>query len=194
MKIANLEDDISTYIQKYIKKEEFVMKSLDYIRKTLPNEFNWSILYQLFKEDEIELSETAEDYLRTTPQNTNLAIFEEILTTSDDSEDQYSTTLFSETVTTVDDGSYAPYAEFTNFKGNMAGEVKIIINNKSYICSPNGEGVWCYGAPYVDSGYDFSQYPFRIEKHPLATAIRFYTPTAGTYTVTVKIPTVPVII
>ena len=54
-------------------------KSFEYMRKTLPNEFNWSILYQLFEEDEIELSEAAENYLRTTPWNTNLAIFEEIL-------------------------------------------------------------------------------------------------------------------
>ena len=166
-------------------------KSFEYIRKTLPNEFNWSILYQLFKEDEIELSETAENYLRTTPWNTNLTVFEEILTTDDDSEDQYSTTLFSETVTTVADTAYAPHAEFTNFTGNITGEVKIIINNKSYICSPNGEGVWCYGAPYVaPDSYDFSQYPFRIEKAPLSSFIRFSAPTVGTYTVTVKVPEV----
>ena len=59
-------------------------KSFEYMRKTLPNEFNWSILYQLFEEDEIELSETAENYLRTTPWNTNLTVFEEILEAGED--------------------------------------------------------------------------------------------------------------
>lgn len=54
-------------------------KSFEYIRKTLPNEFNWSILYQLFEEDEIELSEAAENYLRTTPWNTNVVILSDIL-------------------------------------------------------------------------------------------------------------------
>lgn len=103
--------------------------------------------------------------------------------------DPYPVTLFTETVTTVDDGAYAPYAEFANFTGNITGEVKIIVNNKPYICSPNGEAVWCYGAPYVDPGsYDFSQYPFRIGKAPLSSFIRFSAPTVGTYTVTVKTP------
>ena len=62
-------------------------KSFEYMRKILPNEFNWSILYQLFKEDEIELSETAETYLRTTPWNTNLTVFEEILDETSDGGD-----------------------------------------------------------------------------------------------------------
>ena len=63
-------------------------KSFEYMRKTLPNEFNWSILYQLFEEDEIELSEAAENYLRTTPWNTNLTIFEEILEAAEGREDR----------------------------------------------------------------------------------------------------------
>lgn len=68
-------------------------KSFEYMRKTLPNEFNWSILYQLFEEDEIELSETAENYLRTTPWNTNLTIFEEILEATEGGESQPSATV-----------------------------------------------------------------------------------------------------
>ncbi len=104
--------------------------------------------------------------------------------------DPYPVTLFTETVTTVADTAYAPHAEFANFTGNITGEVKIIVNNKPYICSPNGEAVWCYGATYNSetSTYDFSQYPFRIEKAPLSSFIRFSAPTVGTYTVTVKTP------
>lgn len=165
-------------------------KSFEYMRKTLPNEFNWSILYQLFSEDEIELSETAENYLRTTPWNTNLTIFEEILTTGDDSEDQYSTTLFSETVTTVE--SVHDYSQsITTYTGNISGDIKVIFNNKTYICSPTGDQIFAYGAPYdSESGKcDFSQYPFRIDKAPLSSIV-LWTETPGTYTITVKTPEV----
>lgn len=78
MKIANLEVANSTYIKKYIKKEEFSMKSLDYMRQILPNEFNWNILNQLFEEDGVELNEVAEKYLRDTPWNTNIVIFKQL--------------------------------------------------------------------------------------------------------------------
>ena len=62
-------------------------KSFEYMRKTLPNEFNWSILYQLFSEDEIELTEEAENYLRTTPWNTNILIFKQLQGIEDTQED-----------------------------------------------------------------------------------------------------------
>ena len=54
------------------------MKSIDYMNKTLPNDFNWNILYQLLKEDGIELNEIAEEYLKTTPWNTNITIFKQL--------------------------------------------------------------------------------------------------------------------
>ena len=54
------------------------MKSIDYMNKTLPNDFNWNILYQLFKEDGIELNEIAEEYLKITPWNTNITIFKQL--------------------------------------------------------------------------------------------------------------------
>lgn len=54
------------------------MKSLDYMRQILPNEFNWNILNQLFEEDGIVLNEVAEKYLRDTPWNTNIVIFKQL--------------------------------------------------------------------------------------------------------------------
>ena len=54
------------------------MKSIDYMNQTLPNSFNWNILYQLLEEDGIELNEVAEEYLRTTPWNTNIVIFKQL--------------------------------------------------------------------------------------------------------------------
>ena len=64
------------------------MKSIDYMNKTLPNDFNWNILYQLFKEDGIELNEIAEDYLRTTPWNTNIVIFKQLQGITETQEEQ----------------------------------------------------------------------------------------------------------
>lgn len=106
-------------------------KSFEYIRKTLPNEFNWSILYQLFKEDEIELSETAENYLRTTPWNTNLAIFEEILEAAEGGENLVlydgNVSLFYE--------SMAPYASGTIpvTTSERPAYLEVIINNERTI-------------------------------------------------------------
>ena len=54
------------------------MKSLDYMRQVLPNEFNWNILNQLFEEDGIVLNEVAEKYLQDTPWNTNIVIFKQL--------------------------------------------------------------------------------------------------------------------
>lgn len=103
--------------------------------------------------------------------------------------DPYPITLFTETVTTTASGDIA-MGQFTDFTDNISGEVKIIINDESYICSPNGERIWCYGATYnSETGdYDFSQYPFRIGKASSKSFVRFYAPTVGTYTVTVKTP------
>jgi len=112
-------------------------KSFEYMRKTLPNEFNWSILYQLFKEDEIELSEAAENYLRTTPWNTNLTIFEEIL---NDSKKESGTVLFQGTITVTPMPEEAPSVWSTSAIHEITEFIeyptlKIIINTDEYILS-----------------------------------------------------------
>lgn len=64
------------------------MKSIDYMNQTLPNSFNWNILYQLLEEDGIELNEVAEEYLRTTPWNTNMVIFKQLQGITETQEEQ----------------------------------------------------------------------------------------------------------
>jgi len=64
------------------------MKSIDYMNQTLPNSFNWNILYQLLEEDGIELNEVAEKYLRTTPWNTNIVIFKQLQGITETQEEQ----------------------------------------------------------------------------------------------------------
>lgn len=46
------------------------MEIKDYITKNLPN-LNWNILPQIFEENNVELTEEIEAYLRNTPWNTN---------------------------------------------------------------------------------------------------------------------------
>lgn len=54
------------------------MQIKDYINKNLPN-LNWNILPQIFEENNVELTEEIEAYLRNTPENTNNAILKELL-------------------------------------------------------------------------------------------------------------------
>ena len=47
----------------------------DYITKNLTN-LNWNILPQIFEENNVELTEEIEAYLRNTPENTNWNVFD----------------------------------------------------------------------------------------------------------------------
>ena len=51
------------------------MEIKDYITKNLTN-LNWNILPQIFEENDVELTEEIEAYLRNTPENTNWNVFE----------------------------------------------------------------------------------------------------------------------
>lgn len=51
------------------------MKIKDYINKNLPN-LNWNILPQIFEDENVELTEEIEAYLKETPGNTNWSILE----------------------------------------------------------------------------------------------------------------------
>ena len=53
------------------------MQIKDYITKNLPN-LNWNILPQIFEENDVELTEEIEAYLRNTPWNTNWNLFNSI--------------------------------------------------------------------------------------------------------------------
>lgn len=50
----------------------------EYIDKNLPN-LNWNILPQIFEDNEVELTEEIEKYLRETPENTNWNIIDSIM-------------------------------------------------------------------------------------------------------------------
>lgn len=52
------------------------MKSFDYIKSRTLKDFNWSLLFQFMEEDGIDFTEEGYEYLRETPENTNLAILE----------------------------------------------------------------------------------------------------------------------
>lgn len=60
------------------------MQIKDYITKNLPN-LNWNILPQIFEENDVELTEEMEVYLRNTPENTNNAILNELLNSTSQS-------------------------------------------------------------------------------------------------------------
>lgn len=51
------------------------MEITDYINKNLTN-LNWNILPQIFEENDVELTEEIEAYLRNTPENTNWNVFD----------------------------------------------------------------------------------------------------------------------
>lgn len=53
------------------------MQIKDYITKNLPS-LNWNILPQIFEENNVELTEEIEVYLRNTPENTNWSILEQL--------------------------------------------------------------------------------------------------------------------
>lgn len=60
------------------------MEIKDYITKNLTN-LNWNILPQIFEENNVELTEEIEAYLRNTPENTNNAILNELLNSTSQS-------------------------------------------------------------------------------------------------------------
>ena len=62
------------------------MEIKDYINKNLTN-LNWNILPQIFEENNVELTEEIEAYLRNTPENTNWNVFDGMSGSSSDDGD-----------------------------------------------------------------------------------------------------------
>lgn len=103
--------------------------------------------------------------------------------------------LFSETVTTEDDGGVS-YGELAYTSFIDADTIVVTFDGTEYTCSkdspiPLGSS---YGAPETDDGYDFSTYPFHISStnFPMGVSNEIATDTAGEYTVSVGIPSVEV--
>jgi hypothetical protein len=63
------------------------MQIKDYITKNLPS-LNWNILPQIFEENNVELTEEIEAYLRNTPENTNWNVLKQILEAAENREDR----------------------------------------------------------------------------------------------------------
>lgn len=98
-----------------------------------------------------------------------------------------STELFSETVTTVDDGGFnvgtLTYSDFID-----SDTLAVTFDGTDYVCnnleSPDAQFA-AYGAPWSDalSAYDFSEYPFNFYLDEQGNSL--VTETAGTHTITV---------
>ena len=89
------------------------------------------------------------------------------------------TQLFSETVTTVDDGS-GMYVATLAYSGDIyAATIIVTYDSTEYTCPSIGLGE--YGAPYSGSGCDFSEFPFNLYTSGGHTT--FTTKTAGTHTI-----------
>ena len=106
-----------------------------------------------------------------------------------------STQLFSETVTTEDDGG-VNYGELTYTSFIDADSIVVTFDGTEYTCSKSSPipVASSYGAPETDNGYDFSTYPFSIGSTnlPMGVSNEIFTSTAGEHTVSVGIPSVEV--
>lgn len=99
-----------------------------------------------------------------------------------------STQLFSETVTTVDDGS-GVYNENLAYTGDLtANTIIVTYDGTEYTCPSIGEGE--YGAPYNDGNPDFSVYPFNLFKDGVYVVLT--TQTAGEHAIAAGVPTLAI--
>lgn len=90
-----------------------------------------------------------------------------------------STQLFSETVTTEDNGSGIYEGQLAYSQLITADTITVTYDGNEYTCPSIGAGE--YGAPYNDGNPDFSEFPFNLYANG-ETYIT--TQTAGTHTVT----------
>lgn len=99
--------------------------------------------------------------------------------------------LFSETVTTISDGSEGAYGTLTYTALIDAPTITVTFNGSDYVCKRRNKAigdVGYYGAKTSKDGTDFSEYPFYISTSDGDNSIA--TETAGTYTVAVSVSTV----
>jgi len=95
-----------------------------------------------------------------------------------------STQLFSETVTTADDGNGYSSVDLTYSQQITASTVIVTFDGTDYTCQAIYDGyVYWYGG--VDDGPDFSEYPFALECGQ--SYVTLYTQVSGTHTVSAAI-------
>lgn len=101
-----------------------------------------------------------------------------------------STQLFSETVTTADNGGGMNMGVLVYSQTIDSDTITVTFNNTNYTCPRvDAFGEHFYGG-FTQSGPDFSQFPFAIESGQNGNAL--YTQTAGTYTISAAASTAEV--
>lgn len=96
------------------------------------------------------------------------------------------TQLFSETVTTVDQGGMNQ-GSLTYSQLIDADTIIVTFNGTNYTCPRiDAFGSSFYGG-FSEQGPDFTNFPFALESNPTANANFIYTQNAGTYTVSATI-------
>ena len=98
------------------------MEIKDYITKNLPN-LNWNILPQIFEENNVELTEEIEAYLRNTPGNTNWNVFEGM--SSDGGEESWPKlihVIYDSDYVMADDSDFSTFSEAYDFITNTWAE------------------------------------------------------------------------
>lgn len=94
------------------------------------------------------------------------------------------TQLFSETVTTADNGGGMNMGVLVYSQTIDSDTITVTFNNTNYTCPRvDAFGEHFYGG-FTQSGPDFSQFPFAIESGQNGNAL--FTQTAGTYTVAIS--------
>lgn len=106
--------------------------------------------------------------------------------------EESSTQLFSETVTTVEEGTQNT-GTLTYAEPIAADTLKVTFNGVDYICTKHSIELFTdvdYGAPYVPDtdSHDFSEYPFNITSSDTGVN-EIVTATAGTYAISASIET-----
>lgn len=97
-----------------------------------------------------------------------------------------STQLFSETVTTADDGGvYSATLAFS--QAITANSITVTYDGTEYTCPSIGAGE--YGAPFNGSSFDFSEFPFNLYTSS-GNPASFISQTAGEHTVAASIASI----
>lgn len=96
-----------------------------------------------------------------------------------------STQLFSETVTTAEDGQGMYSAGLAYSQLIDADTITVTFDGTEYTCPSISKGE--YGAPYSGDGFDFSEFPFNLSTDN--TPVYLSTQTAGEHTVAVSVST-----
>ena len=154
------------------------MEIKDYITKNLTN-LNWNILPQIFEENDVELTEEIEAYLRNTPENTNWNVFGSL----GGNEQDERAIIWNHTFNTTDSGYGYSIDTVSDDLIPDDDILSIRINGIIYenVIKHTTSNNYYYGA----DDPTFSDYPFVlfIQSLPDGKSISLYTPQSGSYVV-----------